>query len=70
MKVGDLVQFSPGLQVVGSLASVKYFARISNQVKNRAWLVIQINGASCVVGFGEKTIVLYKNHLEVLNESR
>ena len=70
MKVGDLVQFSPGLQTKGSLTSVKYFARISNQVKNRTGIVVQINDTSCIVNFGEENIVLNKNHIEVVNESR
>ena len=67
MNVGDLVCFNPCESSIGTLTAVKYYARIKKVVGAETGLILSCNGENCLVLFGEKHVVLHKNHLEVLS---
>ena len=75
MKLGDLVKFNPNkasLKSGSSLTAVKYFARIYKRVGDTTGIIVEVSDDSinCLVNFGEDNIVLNKNHIEVISESR
>lgn len=68
MKIGDLVLFKPqGGMSVGALTAVKFYERIRKQTGGLSGIIVSDNGDSCVVAFGEKSLVINKHHLEVIN---
>ncbi len=70
MKIGDLVLFKPAKPIPGALTAVKYYERIQQQTGGRSGLIVSDNGTSCVVAFGEKCLIINKQHLEVVDGVR
>ena len=70
MKVGDLVRFQPQNISAGTLTAVKYYARIKRVVGDETGLIISCNGDNRLVLFGDKNVVLHKDHLELVSETR
>lgn len=73
MKAGDLVYFKMDWQknpIPGALTAIKYFQRIKNLTDKRPGVIISISGDNCYVAFGEDTVVLNKQFLEVIDENR
>ena len=65
MKPGDLVVFQPqGKFSLGALTAVKYFQRIKNYTEGKPGVIIADHGNTFSVLFGEKILVINKNHLE------
>lgn len=69
IEIGSLVKFNP-TSVVGALTAVKYYQRIKNQVGSTVGVIVAESGSNCSVAFGHKILVLNKEHLEIVNESR
>lgn len=69
MKVGDLVKFNP-TPSTGTLGAIKYFVRVSKETKGLPGLVIKDNGRTVYVTFEKNIILIPKEYLEVVNESR
>ena len=69
MRVGDLVRFNPGKNAsYGALTAVKYFQRLKNMVNDRIGIIASISGKNCCILFGDETIVLNKEYIEVVSE--
>mgnify|MGYP003154259341 FL=1 len=72
MKVGDLVLWSsgPGTRFPGALTAVKHFQRIKNRCGDKPGVILSVEGAYCKVMFLSDVLVVHKDFLEVINESR
>lgn len=74
MKVGDLVNFNPKANGIhernGTLTAVKHFTRVFKQIEGLPGIILQDCGNTAYVAFGEKLLLLNKEYLEVVNESR
>ena len=67
MKVGDLVEFKPaGKLNIGTLVAIKYFERIKKQTGGLSGVILEDHGSNCSVLFGEKILIINKNHLKLI----
>tara|TARA_Y100001973_G_C5198636_1_gene336039 strand:+ start:2577 stop:2798 length:222 start_codon:yes stop_codon:yes gene_type:complete len=72
MKIGDLVYFKPngGFPKGGSLTAVKYFERMKRYSGGLPGIIIEDHGSNFSVIFGERIMVVNKNHLSKVNETK
>tara|TARA_Y100000593_G_scaffold9474_2_gene17245 strand:+ start:265 stop:477 length:213 start_codon:yes stop_codon:yes gene_type:complete len=70
MKVGDLVKFNPRENGRGALTAVKFFERLRKQTGDLPGIIVHDHGDNVHVAFGEKLVLINKNYLEIVNESR
>ena len=71
MKIGDLVEFRPqGGLSVGALTAVKYFERMRRYSEGKPGIILHVHETTCLVLFGDKTMVVNKHHLGLIDEDR
>ena len=70
INIGDLVKFSPRKVSTGALTAIKYITRMESKINGQIGVVIENHGTNVSVTFGDKILIMNKQHLEVVNEKR